>query len=812
MEKSIDLQRFSVPLEKLRWVCPQDAFRFECTADIKPLKEFIGQDRAMDSINFGLAVGRPGYNLFLAGLTGTGKAVTIKARLQRFIEEREARGIKYQIYDWCYVFNFSVPDQPRILKLPQGLGKSFNIHMEELLKTLKDEIPKTFGSEEYNKRKQEVMEGHQSKYQEAMDALDKEAHDKSLMVQLSPMGAAVVPVAEGKPLSREEFLALPESEREAIEKKRLETMRKVEDTYTHLRELEKEIGEKMKEIDLKAGEFAIARPFEEMFKRYAEYQEIINFLKELREYTLTKLDLFMQAPAPPQFPAAPAFSQSDPFMAYRINVFVDNSSVSGPPIIIEPNPNWFNMFGKIERKALMGTYISDHTMIKAGAVQSANGGYLILNIRDVLLNPGVWEGLKRVIKNKEVRVEDPWEQFGFFAPQGMRTQPMPVEFKIIVMGEDLVYQLLTAYDEDFWEMFKVKADFDHQMQRSDENIMDYACFIRSCCDEEKLLPFDRSGVAKIIEYSVRAAGDQEKLSARFGPLKDLLIEADYWAGESKSQNITGEHIEKAVKEKIHRLDLAAERIRQMIKEGTILVDVEGAVSGQVNGLAVYDLGIFSFGRPNRITAKTFLGRRGVINIERESQLSGSIHDKGVLILSGYLGWKYAQDKPLSLSASICFEQSYSGVEGDSASSTELYAILSSLSDLPIKQNIAVTGSVNQKGEVQPIGGVNQKIEGFFDVCKAKGLTGEQGVMIPHQNIRNLMLREDVVNAVQDGQFHIYSVKTIDEGIEVLTGVLAGERQEDGTYPAGTVNYRVDRQLREYAEKLKGYYSSGSENI
>jgi predicted ATP-dependent protease len=384
---------------------------------------------------------------------------------------------------------------------------------------------------------------------------------------------------------------------------------------------------------------------------------------------------------------------------------------------------------------------------------------------------------------------------------------MPVDFKIIVMGDDSLYQMLNLYDEDFWEMFKVKADFDSLMKRTDANLMAYACYIRSCCDTELLLPFSRTGVIKVIEHSVRSAGDQEKLSARFGPLRDLLVESDYWARESKSQEITGEHVEKAVKEKIHRLDLIAERMRQMIGEGTIMVDVEGAVTGQVNGLAVYDLGIFSFGQPNRITAKTFLGKRGVINIERESQLSGRIHDKGVLILSGYLGWQYAQDKPLSLSASICFEQSYSGVEGDSASSTELYAILSSLSGLPIKQNIAVTGSVNQKGEVQPIGGVNQKIEGFFDVCKAKGLTGDQGVMIPHQNIRNLMLREDVVKAAQEDQFHIYSVKTIDEGIEVLTGMPAGMRKADGSYPKNTVNFLIDKRLREYAKKLKSFGGS-----
>jgi len=801
----IDLRKYAVPVEKLHWTCPPEIFKFECTTDIEPLKEFIGQERALNSINFGLAVERPGYNLFLTGLTGTGKAATIKACLERFIAEKKAKGIGYQLYDWCYVHNFSDPDRPGILKLPQGLGKSFRDHMEGILKTIKEEILKAFSSEEYSKQKQDVMEEHQRKYQEVMDALVKGAKEKNLMIELSPTGAAVVPLVNGKPMSREEFLTLSEKEREKIEAKRLEMMRRVEETYTRLREMEKKIAEKMKDIDLKAGEFAISRPFEELLNAYKEYPEAVNFIKELREYTLKKLDLFTQPSVPPQVPGFPPVSPFDPFIAYKVNVFVDNSSLDGSPIIIEPNPNWFNMFGKVERKALMGTYTSDHTMIKPGAVQLANGGYLILNIRDVMLNPGVWEGLKRVIRTKEVRVEDPWEQFSFFTPQGMRPLPIPVQLKIVVIGDDQVYQQLSLYDEDFWEMFKVKADFDYRIDRTEENIKSYACFIRTCCNDERLLPFDRSGVARVIEHAARAAGDQEKLSTRFGQLKDLLIESDYWAKESQSQLIKGEHVEKAVREKIHRLDLVAERIRRLIAEGTLMVDVEGTVVGQVNGLAVYDLGIFSFGRPSRITAKTFLGRRGVINIERESQLSGRIHDKGVLILSGYLGWKYAQDKPLSLSASLCFEQSYTGVEGDSASSTELYAILSSLSNLSIRQDVAVTGSVNQKGEIQPIGGVNQKIEGFFDVCKAKGLTGAQGVMIPYQNIRNLMLREDIVKAVHDGQFHIYAVKTIDEGIEVLTGVPAGERKADGTYPEDTVNYLVDKRLRKLADGVKEYY-------
>lgn len=811
MERSIDISEYAVPAEKLRWICPHDIFQFECTSDIEPLKEFIGQIRAIDAINFGLAVERAGYNLFLTGLTGTGKAATIKASLRRFIEKRKTQGMTYDIHDWCYVYNFAVPDQPAILRLPQGVGKSFSDQLEGLLKSLKEEIPKTFGSEEYTKKKQEVMEEHQRKYQGAIDALEREAAGKNLLVQFSSMGAAVVPLENGTPLSREEFLKRPEAERAEIESKRLEIMKKVDETYSYIRELEKEIGEKMREVEWKAGEFAIQRPFAELFEMYGKYPEIISYLTELKKYTLAKLDLFTQGPPSSQGPGAPLL-QADSFMAYKINVFVDNSSLNGPPIVFEPNPNWFNMFGKIERRAFMGTYVSDHTMIKAGAVQLANGGYLILNIRDVLLNGGVWEGLKRVIRAKEVRVEDPWDQFGFLTPQGMKAQPMPVEFKIIVMGEDAIYQILTAYDEDFWEMFKVKADFDYQMERTEENLRSFACYVRSCCDDEKLIPFDRDGVCKVVEYAVRSAGDQQKLSSRFGPLKDLLIEADYWARHAQCQMISGEHVEKAVREKIHRLDLVAERIRQMITDGTIMVDVTGTVVGQVNGLSVYDLGIFSFGRPNRITAKTFLGRRGVINIEREAQLSGRIHDKGVLILSGYLGSKYANDKPLSLSASICFEQSYSGVEGDSASSTELYAILSSLADIPVRQSIAVTGSVNQKGEIQPIGGVNYKIEGFFDVCKAKGLTGEQGVMIPHQNIRHLMLREDVVKAVQDGQFHIYSVKTIDDGMEILTGIPSGGRLDDGTYPEGSMNCLVNLRLVEYAQRMRDFMVSGGETV
>jgi predicted ATP-dependent protease len=443
-------------------------------------------------------------------------------------------------------------------------------------------------------------------------------------------------------------------------------------------------------------------------------------------------------------------------------------------------------------------------MLKPGALSLANGGYLLLNARDVLLSPGVWETLKRVIKNKEVHIEDPFEQFGLIAPQGLRPQPMPVKVKIVLIGEDSLYHLLSAYDEDFWEIFKVKADFDFQIERTAENTEAYACFIAGCCEGNGLKHFDRSGVAKVVEYGARLVADQLKLSSRFAQIKDIILEADYWAKKDGSELVSANHVQQTLEEKVYRHNLIDEHIRELIRRGTLMIDAEGSVVGQVNGLSVYSLGDAVFGRPSRITARTYMGRSGVINIERESQLSGRIHDKGVLILNGYLGWKYAQQRPLSLSASLCFEQSYEGVEGDSASSTELYALLSSLSGVPIKQNIAVTGSVNQKGEIQPIGGVNHKIEGFFRVCRAKGLNGEQGVLIPAGNLENLMLHEEVVEAVRQGKFHVYAAKSTDEGIEILTGTPAGERQADGSYPEGTINYLVDKRLRDIAEGLKKF--------
>jgi len=616
-------------------------------------------------------------------------------------------------------------------------------------------------------------------------------------------------------MTQEEYLALEENAQKVIESTRAELFKDMEANFERVRTLEKETVDKLRDMDRRVGDFAISTLFQELLQEYGYIAKAKRYIEDLKSYTLDNLSLFKEQEAQPQPTplgiGGPQFPGGrDPLLPFRVNVFVDNSETVGPPVIIESNPTYGNMFGKTERRFFLGGYLSDHTMLKPGALGLANGGYLLVNARDVLLNPGVWESLKRAIRNKEVRVEDPFEQFGLIAPQGLRPQPMPVDVKVMLIGDSQIYQGLSAYDEDFWEIFRVKADFDFEVERTSENMLAYACFIGNCCREEGLKHFDTSGVAKIMEYGARLVGDQERLSSRFSQIKEIVVEADYWAHKDGSELVSGKHVERAIEEKIYRHNLIDERIQEAITRGTIMIDVDGAVVGQVNGLSVYSLGDITFGKPSRITAKTFMGRGGVINIERESQLSGSIHDKGVLILSGYLGWKYAQDKPLSLSASLCFEQSYEGVEGDSASSTELYAILSSLAEVPIKQNLAVTGSVNQRGEVQPIGGVNHKIEGFFRVCKAKGLTGSQGVLIPYTNLDNLMLHEEVVEAVRQGRFHVYAVKTIDEGIEVLTGVEAGERRDDGTYPEGSVNDLANKRLGEIAEGLKEFYAEEKE--
>ncbi len=805
----MELKKYEVPVDKLRWECDPKLFDFECTGDLTPLREFIGQERATRAVEFGINMADTGYNIYVAGLTGTGKTSMVKAYIERVIKEREARGETVDLNDWCYLYNFKEPDTPQIASLPQGKGKAFRKEITNLLNKIRHGLGQAFSSEEYKNQKQKTVEAAQAQQQKLLEEISGEARRQGFILQMTPSGPVLIPVKEDRPMQEQEYLSLNEDVKKELDSRQAELRKKLKASFETASNVQTKAMERLQKVDEDIGEYTVSGLFGSLFERYSDWPKVTQYLTGLKAYILDNLELFKGTEEPVHtvfgVPVSQAMGGRDPFLPFQVNVFVDNDGAKGPPVILESNPNLGNMFGKIERRFLFGGYLSDHTMLKAGALSKANGGYVLLSVNDVLTNPGVWPALKRAIKNGEVRIEDPFEQSGLIAPQGLRPEPMPIKVKVVLTGDALLYQLLSMYDEDFWEIFKVKADFDSEIERTKDNMLAYAAFLSGCCKECEARHFDPSGVAKVIEHSARIVADQERLSSRFAQVKDWVEEANYWALQDNAKFISAKHVQKAIDERLFRHNLLDERIRDMINRGTIMIDTEGGVVGQVNGLSIYALGDISFGKPSRITAKTFLGRGGVINIERESQLSGPIHSKGVMILSGYLGWKYAQDKPLSLSASLCFEQSYEGVEGDSASSAELYAILSSLSARPIKQGIAVTGSVNQKGEIQPIGGVNQKIEGFFRVCQAKGLNGDQGVLIPRQNLRNLMLREEVVGAVRQGRFHIYSARTIDEGIEILTGVPAGEKQKDGVYPEGTISCLVNKRLEEMAERLKGFY-------
>ncbi|MCX6022018.1 MAG: AAA family ATPase, partial [Chloroflexi bacterium] len=785
-----DPRAYELTPDQLRWQCDPNRFPFVCTDEIDPLVGFVGQDRALRALEFGLAMDRPGYGIFVTGLTGTGRASAIQNYLQRTIAERGDATVR-RPQDWCYYYNFEDPDRPQLVALPRGGGRQLRDRCEQLLQQLRDAITRAFASPEFDLGRKGLLEAAQAHSQELFQQVERHALESGFILRMTQQGVQLIPHRNGKPLAEEEFLALPDEQKAQLQQREPALLEAVEAAAQATRSLQKEVTGRMRALVQHTGDAAIAPVFAEFADDYAAFPLLQGFQQGLRQYTLDHLDAFQQpteeAPNVPPPAAAPPTArpqpEGDPFLPFRINVFVDNSAAQGPPVVVEPNPTYSNLFGKIERKAMMNGWVSDHTMLKPGALALANGGYLILSAREVLTNPGVWEGFKRALRTREIRLEDPWDAAtpGVVVPQGMRPEPMPLSVKVIMSGPTPIYDALTKADEEFWEVFKVRADFDTQIDRTDEHLDAYARFVCSATGRNGLLPFHRTAVAQVAEFGARTVDDQNKLTSRFGLLDDVLVESDYWARRNGHTNVMGEDVEQALSERQYRVNLVEERLQEMITQGTIMVAVDGSVVGQVNGLAVYHGGDVAFGQPSRITVRTYMGRAGVINIEREAQMSGPTHNKGVLILNGYLGAQFAQNKPLSLSASIAFEQNYGGVDGDSASSTELYALLSSLSGAPLRQDLAVTGSVNQHGDVQAIGGVNEKIEGFYAVCKAKGLTGRQGVMIPQSNVRNLMLREDVVQACREGQFHVYAVAAISEGIEVLTGMPAGERDVSGGF-------------------------------
>lgn len=806
----VDGDNLRVPVEQLRREQDPAIFEFDCTDELVPLSEFIGQDRGLRALQFGLGLDKAGYNIFVTGLTGTGKATAILEYIRRTIEDRRAAQQEKPPLDWCYVHNFDDPDRPNAISLPAGAGRRLRDDLEELLATVRANLTRSFTSEEYASQRREVLEKGQEQAQPLLDEATKQAEEAGFNLRYTPTGAVLIPNVNGRPMTPDEFASLPSERRREIEERQRPISELIEQVRERLRGIETAVNDQLRQLDRHVAEWVVSGSFEALRSRYQDDEEIVRFLAQLKEFTLASTDLLRQQSEQPALPVpdglapGPAAGRPDPFSAFRCNVFVDNSNTQGPPIIVEANPSWTNLFGRIDRRPFLGTYISDHTMLKPGSVHLANGGYLILNLVDIVAKPGAWDGVKRLVRTKEVRLEDPMEQYGFLTPQTLRPEPIPLDVKLVVTGDPMSYFLLSAYDEEFWEMFKVKADFDYQIDRSPTNVLGYAGFVCACAEREGLRHFERDAVAEIVAHGSRMVDDQEKLSARLGRLRDVIVEADYWAGLEGAHRVNAAHVQKAIDERVHRLNMIEERIRELIARGVIIVDLEGSVTGQVNGLAVHEFGDFSFGRPSRITARTFLGQRGVVSIDRESQLSGKIHDKGVLILGGYVGWKYAQDKPLSLSASVSFEQSYDAVEGDSASLGELCTIISSLADAPVRQDLALTGSVNQKGEVQPIGGLNQKIEGFHDVCQAVGFSGEQGVIIPNRNRHNAMLRKDVLHSIREGKFHVYAVDTVDQAIELLTGLPAGERGPDGSYPEGSINARVDERLKTMGEAMRQF--------
>lgn len=791
--------------EKLRWVCDEGEFDFETTADIPELEGSIGQERALRSIDFGLGMTENGFNIYLSGQAGTGRNSTIKNLLKK-----RAKGLPTPP-DLCYVYNFKLPDNPYCLSLAAGMGSGFVEDVKELLQGVKANIPKALDSKDYETGKAEVIDEYQEKNGELFSALEKEAEATGFSLQRTVSGLVMVPQKEERNYTQEEFEALSDEERQKLEDTGRLLTDKLNDVLRQVRDNEKATKETLAKLDRDIGLSAVGHYIDPLKEKYAEYPKVVAYLESVQEDILNNLEDFKPQGPQPQIAGIRIPRQEPSFERYEVNLFIDNGGTEGAPMVFEQNPTYNNLFGRIENVWQMGgVATTNFTLIKPGALHRANGGFLIIDAREVLINPFAWDALKRCIRSGEIKIEDALEQYRFMTFASLHPEPVPLQAKIVMIGSPWIYYLLFYLEPEYRKFFKVRADFDIRIARTPEVMRDYALFVATHCRRKGLLPFNRSGVAGLLEHSSRTVEDQSKLSSQFMEIVEVIREASYWAEKEGAQVVSREFVKRAVEEKVYRSNLIEERMQELFDDGTIMVDVDGAEVGQINGLSVITLGDYAFGRPSRLTARVYLGRAGMVNIEREVKLSGPIHDKGVLILTGYLGGKFAHDKPLSFSASLCFEQNYEGVEGDSASSTELYALLSALSGVPIKQGIAVTGSVNQLGKVQPIGGVNQKIEGFYAVCKAKGLTGDQGVMIPKTNERHLMLKDEVVEAVKEGRFHIWSVETIDQGIEILTGMPAGERKKDGGYPRGTINYLVDSRLRQILEQMKKF-TGGARN-
>lgn len=784
--------------------CDPAQFSFSTTAELEELTDIIGQERAVSAVKFGISIRREGYNLYVLGPHSTGKFSAVRQFL-----EQQAVG-EPTPSDWCYVNNFDQPHRPRALQLPAGRGSTLVADMSAFVDELRTVIPAAFESEDYRNRLQSIDDHFKQQHETAFQNIQQLAKERSLALIRTPNGIAFAPLAEGKIISPEEFEKLPEAEQERIKKQIEEMQDEMDKAIYQARQLERAQREQIKTLNRDVAQTEVSHLMEDLRKKYADLPAVLEYLQTVEKDVVENVDDFRSTTEDDTTPLAgmplPRSLRGPAFLRrYQVNLLVDHSDNHGTPVIYEDHPTYPNLVGRIEHIVTQsGTLLTDFSLVKPGALHRANGGYLILDAHKILAQPFAWEQLKRALRAEKIEIESAGQMYGIINTVSLKPEAIPLDIKVIVIGDRMLYYLLSQYDPDFGELFKVAADFAADMERNTENNLLYARLIGTIARKEGLRHFDAPAVARVIERSARIVEDSERLSIRMQSVADLVREADYWAAEAGHDVVTREDVQKAVDMQIYRVSRIKERMQEQILRGTFLIDTDGAQVGQINGLSVINMGNYEFGRPTRITARVRLGRGNIIDIEREVKLGGPLHTKGVLILAGFLGARFIPDRPLSLSASLVFEQSYGEVDGDSASSAELYALLSALANVPVKQSLAVTGSVNQMGQVQAIGGVNEKIEGFFDVCAARGLTGEQGVLIPKSNKPHLMLRQDVVDAVAAGKFHIYAVETVDEGIEILTGVPAGERGDDGLFPENTINRQVEDRLISLAQQMKSF--------
>ena len=792
-------KRNELSVKDLKDVCNPNLFKFETTKEVVNTSDLIyGQERAIKALEFGTDIDIKGYNIYLEGPSGVGKTMYTKKFLSQKAEKEKVPN------DWVYIYNFENPNEPLAVSFPAGQGKVFQNTMEGFVKDVRRDIKKTFNNDDFEKEKQIIKQEFEERRERLLAKLNQKTMIQGFQVKSTDNGVYMMPVLDGKTLAEDEFDELDESIKKEFEERSALVQEQIFQALGEIKAIEREAEKKIDEWQSNIALMTINVHINSIKANYKRNKKIGAYLDNVKKDILKNISCFLAPDADPKSQQSQQMqhmsrTEKEPWLNYRVNLFIDNSKCQGAPVIMDTNYSFYNIFGGLEYENQYGSLKTDYMMIKPGLLHQANGGYILFQAKEILSNALCYESLKKALTVKELSIENATEQRAGMLLLALKPEPIPLNLKVLLIGNSNIYHTLLSMDDDFRKLFKIKVEFEEDAPKNPENIERLSKFVRSFCTQECLLDLNKEAMARLVEVTSKMAGDKEKLSTQFSEIGEIVGEASVWAKKDKQKIITKEYIQKALDERIDRIKKYDTRYLQMIQEEALLIDTEGFVVGQINGLTVIKIGDYSFGKPARITASTYMGKDGIIDIEREVEMSGSSHSKGVLILTGYLGEQFAQDMPLSLTANICFEQLYGGVDGDSASSTEAYALLSSLSGIPINQSIAVTGSINQKGFIQPIGGVNEKIEGFYQTCKLRGLNGEQGVIIPKQNIRNLHLNDEIIEAVRKGKFHIYAVSTIDEGIEILTGVPAGKKDKNGHFPLGTINYLVYEKLKKFSK-------------